>query len=132
VHLETQSGGMDMSRVASWRPTFPEPAPAHWVCFVGTGDSVRVASDTPLGSVEREWLGQWLSAHQPREAEVEASYVYLGLARDWRSQKPDGQESDDAVVGVGSGIGFGEPPDASESTIGDLWQMSIVELQRDG
>jgi hypothetical protein len=119
-----------MSLVADWRPTFPEPAPPHWVCFTALVAGVRVISDEPLGGEGRTWLRQWLESHTPDEFDVEASYVYLGLALDWSAQAPDGQVSPDSVTGVGSGSDFGAPPGAVSSTVGDIWRSAIEVLGR--
>jgi hypothetical protein len=119
---------MGTSPVDSWQPKFPEPQPRHWVCFTALPDEVSILSDRPLGSDEREWLRRWLEAHIPREADAEASYVYLGMATDWVSAPPNGRVSPDAVIGVGSGSDFGEPPGAVASTVGRIWDGAIEEL----
>lgn len=92
---------------------------------------MSISSDVPLGPAERSWLSRWLSAHKQGEPEVEASYVYLGMARDWSNGPPNGRISPEAVIGAGSGIGFGEPPGAIESTVGTIWRGSIDALRRE-
>lgn len=118
-----------MSPMGSWRPKFPDPSARHWICFSALGDGVEVISDQPIGPDERAWLRRWLESHTPGEAEVEASYVYLGLAPAWSAHVPDGQVSSDAVIGVGSGSDFGEPPGAVSSTVGVIWGSAIEVLQ---
>jgi hypothetical protein len=120
-----------MYPVDSWQPTFPDPQPRHWVCFTALPESVWVSSDRPLVRDERDWLCRWLEAHTPRDADVGASYVYLGMATDWTQIPPDGRVSSDAVIGVGSGSDFGEPPGAVESTVGEIWSAAIEELCRE-
>jgi hypothetical protein len=119
-----------MSPAGSWRPTFPGPSPRHWVCFAAVPSAVSMWSDIPLRPVQRTWLVRWLEAHSPREAEVEASYVYLGLAPDWWTHQPDGRVSPSAVIGVGAGSDFGEPPGAVDSTVGEIWAGAIEVLKR--
>lgn len=122
---------MVMSRVASWQPTFPDPSPRHWVCFTALAEGVDIVSDEPLKPDERAWLRRWLESHEPREADVEASYVYLGLATAWAAGAADGKVSPESVIGVGSGSDFGEPPGATLSTVGEIWNRTILTLQRD-
>lgn len=118
-----------MCPVGSWQPTFPDPVPSHWVCFTALPKAVSVSSDVPLGPDERAWLIRWLEAHVPREADVEASYVYFGMAADWSTRPPNGRVSADSVIGVGSGSDFGEPPGAVPSTVGRIWGDAITALR---
>jgi hypothetical protein len=116
-----RNGGMASSQADSWRPVFPEPAPLHWVAIVGrSGSSVEVLSDAKLGPEGVDWLARWLGAHRHSAPEAEASYVYLGLAEGYWRAPSDGLRSSEGAIGIGSGIGFGEPHAARGSTIGEL------------
>lgn len=119
---------MDTFPTGKWRPVFPDPGPAHWIAFVAINDGLLLLSDAELDSRGRAWLSRWLSAHLPREPDVEASYVYLGLGSEWSKFSPDGLVSSSGVTGIGSGVGFGEPPGASPSRVSAIVRQAIVEL----
>jgi hypothetical protein len=119
-----------MSQVASWRPKFPDPQPSHWLAVVATGaDQATIVSDVGLDESQREWLARWLQAHNPREPEAEASYIYIGLGPNWSSHTADGMAAPDSVTGVGWGIGFGEPEGASRSTVEEILRLSLDALK---
>lgn len=120
---------MVMSRVADWTPVFPEPEPDHWVALVSTRTQVAVRSDVSMGARERRWLADWLSRYVAAEPDLPASYVYLGLSAEWTRASADGRTSAAGVTGVGSGEGFGEPPDALTSTTREILDRSIVSLR---
>lgn len=120
-----------MSQVGSWRPTFPDPQPDHWLCVVAAGsDQVEILSDVTLDHRQREWLRRWLERHDPREPDAEASYVYLGLAHDWSTGNPDGVVATRAITGFGWGIAFGEPEGATPSTVGEILRRGAETLAR--
>lgn len=120
-----------MSQVAKWEPVFPEPQPAHWVALVNTTTGVHVVADVTLQHEEREWLACWLSNYGVADPGLSASYLYLGLAVAWSGGSPDGRTWPLGVTGIGSGEGFGEPPGAVSSVIGDIVAQS-VEVLRSG
>lgn len=102
---------------AEWSPTFPEPRPPHWVALVAGPTGIGLLSDCPISRHERVWLREWLATFLAvRPDELEASYVYLGLAHDWSSHPADGKRSSAGVTGVGSGIDLGAPPGSVPST----------------
>jgi hypothetical protein len=113
----------------SWRPTFPDPEPAHWICAVAAhAGEARILSDLTLDDGRRAWAARWLELHAPREPEAEASYVYVGLAPDWTARSPDGRATAEGVTGLGWGIGFGEPPGAGRSTVAELIRAARAAL----
>ena len=119
---------MATSRADSWAPTFPDPEPAHWVAFAGRVGGCVVLSDQALGPLECTQLAEWLTRHQPREPDAEASYVYLGLASGCWPLLPDGRTSPGGVTGVGSGVGLGEPEAATASTVANLVATAVIAL----
>lgn len=122
---------MATSPADSWAPTFPDPGPAHWVAFAGRAGGCVVLSDQVLGPSERSQLAEWLTRHQPREPDAEASYVYLGLASGCWPLLPDGLTSPGGVTGVGSGVGLGEPEAATASTVASLVASAVIALNAD-
>ncbi len=121
---------MVSSPVDEWHPVFPEPAPAHWVALVEEREGVAAYSDLELSAEECNWLAVWLSRYRIPEPEAEASYVYLGLAAGWSSGAADGHVSARAVTGVGSGEGFGAPPQARTSTVAGILCAAAQRLSR--
>jgi hypothetical protein len=118
-------------RLGEWHPVFPGTPPPAWVALVArSDDSVDVLSSTPLAEGTREWLADWLRRYTSRQPEVSASYVYLAMGGPEPSVAPDGRTTDDGVRGVGSGETFGEPPNASNSTVGRIISGAITELER--
>ncbi|MFT4295545.1 MAG: hypothetical protein QM582_09045 [Micropruina sp.] len=115
---------MGSFRVGKWSPVFGDLTPPHWVALVCKGQSCDILSDYPLSNQEVEQLADWLVLHAPREADSEASYVYMGLADHWAPLLPDGQCSPHGVTGVGAGIEVGEPPGATASTEGRIYELA--------
>jgi hypothetical protein len=124
---------MAMSQAGSWRPTFPDPQPAHWICLASAGSGeVRVLSDLSLNREQRDWIARWLDNHDPREPDSDASYIYLGLAREWLRQSPDGTARPEGVTGLGWGLDFDEPPGARPSTVAEIIRSAQAGLTRGG
>lgn len=115
-----------------WKPVFPEPAPEHWLALVFYADETTgVLSDLTLSASDRAWLSTWLSSHSPRDPEGEASYVFLGIGSpDFVSQPADGMKNPKAITGTGSGMEVAEPPGATASTIGRIYQVASATLMR--
>ena len=120
-----------MFPVDDWQPVFPDGMPPAWVALVArSDDSVDIMSNAPLPAHTRAWLADWLRRYAPRQPEASASYVYLALGGLKPSAPPDGQIAGAGVRGVGSGEDFGEPPNASGSTVSRIISGAIEELDR--
>jgi hypothetical protein len=113
---------------ADWSPVFPGDPPAHWFAIASTGNAVVIISDLNLDSWDRAWLASWLSAYALPRPELEASYVYMGLAATWSATAPDGSTCIQGVIGFGSGDGFGEPAGAVQSTVAEIILLAIDQL----
>jgi hypothetical protein len=123
---------MGMSQAGDWRPVFPGSPPPAWVALVARSDGrVDVLSSPPLAKGGRAWLAEWLRNYEPRQPEASASYVYLALGGPKPSASPNGRTTEDGVRGVGSGETFGEPPNASDSTVASIISGAITELERE-
>jgi hypothetical protein len=113
----------------AWTPTFsPEIHPETWVAFARLSQGVEMLSSEPLDPDDRRWLATWLSHHELRDPDGTASYVYLGLGAGWREQPPGGSRTPRGGTGVGSGIGFAEPPGAEPAHIAEIVRLACELL----
>ncbi len=118
--------GIALSQGDYWIPSFPPPHPECWVTFARTTGTVNRLSNMTLSAGDEGWLATWLSHHTAPGLNEEASYIYMALHADWRRQRPDGQTQPRGVIGLGSGLGSGEPPASVPSTV-----AHIIRLARD-
>lgn len=109
---------MATSPAGEWSPVFPGDTPPHWAALVSTSMGVLLLRDALSPQSADEWLHLWFCHFTPGVADRgEASYLYVGLSDRYWVTAADGLKRSSAVIGVGTGAHFGEPPDAVASTV---------------